>query len=265
MTGFILDEETIASIVKELPNLDRLAMVLALNPDAISMKFSPESNVPVAAVCLQDTFMAVQYVRIGLNECLQHKVWYRKKCSPPNEELAVIFMRFYLDGIISQLYAAGEHLANAIILMLELNESDLRGFRRHKTSQQSIVGSYLRKERPQEPITRAVLMLARSREWQQCINYRGDWAHNQAPTVKGLGAVYERRRRWIQSEQEGRYILGIGSGDEAKYSIDEVLTFVSAAISQFLQLLEKTVDVYQEILDKKGIMLGEDGLHVKII
>ena len=42
-------------------------------------------------------------------------------------------MRFYIDGIVSQLYAAGEHLANAIICMLELKENQLEKYRNHRS------------------------------------------------------------------------------------------------------------------------------------
>jgi len=113
MSGFVLDDETIKRVTAELPDLEALGMdVMKLAPDFISAKYSAESNAPVAAVCLQDTLNVLLQVRIGLNECYQHKIWYREKCNPPNEELAIIFMRFYIDGIASQLYAAGEHLAN---------------------------------------------------------------------------------------------------------------------------------------------------------
>ena len=138
---------------------------MKLSPDFISIKYPAESNVPVAGVCLQDTLNALLQVRIGLNVCFQHKIWYQEKYVPPNEELAVIFMRFYIDGIVSQLYAAGEHLANAIICMLELKENQLEKYRNHRVSQQSILGHYLANEQATNPITKVILALAKSREW----------------------------------------------------------------------------------------------------
>ena len=266
MSRFILDNETITSIAKELPDLNKLGMIImALNRDAISMKFPPASNFPIAAVCLQDTFMALQYVRIGLNECLQNKVWYREKCTPPNEELAVIYMRLYLDGIISQLYSAAEHLANAIICMLELNEDQLRSYRNHRVSQHAILGNYLAKERHDHPITKAVLELARSPDWTKCMSYRSEWVHEQPPTVDGLGPVYKRQTRWIRSIDGRSFLLGIGNGDEAEYSIDAILGFVKPAIFQFVEFLEKIAATYMDVLGKRGIVLTEKGLEVKLI
>ena len=266
MSRFLLDDETIERITKELPELESLGMAtMKLSPDFISMKNPAESNVPVAAVYLQDTLNTLLQVRIGLNECLQHKIWYREKCTLPNEELAVIFMRFYIDGIVSQLYAAGEHLANAIICMLELTEDDLEKYRNHRVSQQSIIGHFLASERATEPITRAVLALAKSKEWEKSMSYRGNWVHEQPPTVSGLGPVYKRRRRWIQSEDGKSFKLGIGSGDDAEYSIDEVLKFVQPAVFQFVDLFDQVVGIYLDEISKRGIVLTDNGLEVKII
>jgi hypothetical protein len=266
MSRFLLDDETIERITKELPELERLGMaVMKLSPDFISIKYPAESNIPVAAVCLQDTLNSLLQVRIGLNECIQHKIWYREKCNPPNEELAVIFMRFYIDGIVSQLYAAGEHLANAIICMLELTESGLEKYRNNRVSQQSILGHYLANEQATNPVTKAVLSLAKSKEWGKSMSYRGNWVHEQPPTVSGLGPVYKRGRRWVQSEDKKSFKLGIGSGDEAEYSIDEVLKFVQPAIFQFVDLFNQVVGIYLDVISKRGIVLTENGLQVKII
>jgi hypothetical protein len=266
MRGFSLDDDTVERITHELPNLDGLAMfVMNLAPDLISIKYPPESNVPVAAVCLVDTLNVLLQVRLGLSECLQHKIWYREKCNPPNEELAVIFMRFYIDGIVSQLYAAGEHLANAIICMLDLAESQLENYRNNRVSQQSILGHYLTYEQADNPITKAVLVLATSKEWGKTIAYRNNWIHEQLPTVSGLGPVYKRHRRWIQSEDKRSFKLGLGVGDAAEYSIDEILQFVQPAVFQFVDLYVKVVCTYLDVIGKKGIVLTQDGLQVKII
>jgi hypothetical protein len=266
MTRFLLDDETIDRITKELPNLEHLGMaVMSLSPDFISIKYSAESNVPVASVCLQDTLNVLLQVRIGLNECFQHKVWYEEKCTPPNEELAVIFMRFYIDGIVSQLYAAAEHLANAIICMLELTEDQLEKYREQRVSQQSIVGHFLAKEQATNPITKAVLTLATSKEWGKSMAYRSNWVHEQPPTVSGLGPVYRRRRRWIQSDDGKSVKLALGGGDQAEYSINEILGFVQPAIFKFVELFDEVVRIYLNMLSKKGIVLTENGLQVKII
>lgn len=238
---------------------------MKFTPDLISIKCPPESNIPIAAVCLQDTLNALLQVRIGLNECLQHKIWYREKCNPPNEELAVIFMRFYIEGVVSQLYAAGEHLANAIICMLDLSEHKLEDYRRNRASQQSILGHYLANEQTHNPITKAVLELATSKEWGKTMAYRNNWVHDQPPTVSGLGPIYKRRRRWEQSEDGKSFKLGLGSGDDAEYSIDDILKFVQTALFQFVDLFDKVVSFYSEIIGKKGIVITQDGLKVKLV
>ena len=265
MSEFLPDDETIERVSRELPDLDNLAMsVMKLFPDYISIKYPAESNVPVAAVCLQDTMNALFQVRLGLSECLHHKIWYQEKCNPPNEELAIIFSRFYIDAIVSQLYAAGEHLANGIICMLELTDAQLEKYRNRRISQQSIVGHYLAKKQADNPITESVLALAASREWVQSMCYRGNLVHEQPPSVSGLGPVYKRRRRWIQSDDGKSAKLSVGSEDGAEYLINEILQFVQPAILQFVDLFSKVVSFYLDMIGKKGIVLTKDGYQVKL-
>jgi hypothetical protein len=149
--------------------------------------------------------------------------------------------------------------------MLEITERELEKYRNQRVSQQSILGHYLASEQAANPITKAVLALAESREWKKSMSYRGNWVHEQPPTVSGLGPVYKRRRRWIQSEDGKSFKLGIGSGDDAEYSIDEVLKFVQPAIFRFVDLFNQVVGIYLDIISKRGIVLTEDSFQLKII
>jgi hypothetical protein len=72
MSRFLLDNETIERIAKELPDLENLGIpLMKLFPDFISIKYPAESNVPVAAICLQDTLNSLLQVRIGLNTLME--------------------------------------------------------------------------------------------------------------------------------------------------------------------------------------------------
>ena len=97
------------------------------------------------------------------------------------------------------------------------------------------------------------------------MSYRSNLVHEQPPTVSGLGPVYKRRKRWIQSENGKSFKLGIGSGDDPEYSIDEVLKFVQPAVFQFVNLFDQVVGIYLNVIGKIGIVLTDDGLQVKII
>ncbi|HEX9839452.1 MAG TPA: hypothetical protein VGA72_08905, partial [Anaerolineales bacterium] len=256
----------IRQISAELPALDQSGIiVMNMVPDYISMKFPPTSNIPVAAICLRDTLNALIQVRIGLNECLKHKVWYREKCDPPDEHHVVLYTRFYVDAIVAQLYAAGEHLASAIICMLELTEDQLENYRENRVSQQSIVGHYLANEQAGASITMAVSALATSKEWKKTMAYRGRWTHEQPPTVSGLVPVYTRRRRWEKSEDGTSFALGLGHGDDAEFSIDDILEFVQPAVFQFVELFEIVVPIYRDVIGKKGIVVTDTGIEVNDI
>jgi hypothetical protein len=66
-----LDKETAARVEKDLPNvLDVRTAALNLQPDFISMGFSPESTIPIATVCLQAATATLQEARYALLEAM---------------------------------------------------------------------------------------------------------------------------------------------------------------------------------------------------
>lgn len=270
MSGFILDDESIDKIAGQLPDFEILAKtVFKFSPDFISMKCPVESNIPVAAVCFQDMVHTLLSVRFALHEYHSHRIWHREKSNPPNELLAIIMMRYYIDDAVTRLYASGEHLANAIICMLDVNDEQLEPYRKNRTSQQAIIGHYLAKEQPKNPITLAIINLAKSAEWTKTIGYRNSWVHEQPPSIKGLGVVYKRKKRWVtKSESIGNAIsiLGVGSGgDGAEFSVEEIMDFVQPAVFHFASVCVEITSAYTKILRNYGIEITGKGIQVKLI
>lgn len=267
MSRGLLDEVTLESINQKLPSIENLQKVaLQIQPDFISTKFKPDSTIPVAAVCLRDTINTLTEARYALHEVIAHKIWYLEKSGPKNEPASVFFGRFYADDIVLRLYSAGEHLAEAIIDFLEINEQELNPYRNKKVSRQAIIGNYLRNEKPTHPITQVVLSLADSSEWQKTIKYRNDWVHSQPPLVKGLGIVYKRGQRWKLSDTGNSYELGLGDGDEPEYSLDDLLKFIQPALFEFTETVNAATQFYIDLLKSRGFNFSEDehGLQVKL-
>src|SRR5215213_169591 len=130
MTRGKLDKETAARVEKGLPNiLDLRKATLFFQPDFISRQFPPGSDIPIAAVCLQDATLTLKEVRYALFESIAHIVWYREKQEPPDENAAVFFGKFYADDAALRLYAAGEHLASSLVNMLQIKK-ELRDFQK---------------------------------------------------------------------------------------------------------------------------------------
>jgi hypothetical protein len=257
MSRFLLDDSTLARISQELPDLQDLERVASsFAPDVISMSFPPESPIPVAAVCLQDATNTLFEARYALHELFAHRIWYREKIEPPNELAAMFFIRFYADDVASRLYSAGEHLANAIIFMLEIGEQHLKKYKNQRTSQQSAVGNFLKKEKPTHPITAMVLKLAQSKEWKNTVEYRNKCVHEQPPTVEGLEIIYKyrpykRQKRW-RSSATGDYTLELGSIDKPEYSsVDDLVRFVAPASFHFTEALTKVTQFYEQL--KMGV------------
>ena len=253
MSCGLLDEVTLTSISHQLPPIEDLEkIVLRLSPDFISIKFKPDSTIPIAAVYLQDIINTLAEARYALHEVLAHKIWYLEKVEPKNEAAVVFFSRFYTDDIALRLYSAGEHLAEAIVDMFEISQQELAPYKKKRVSRQAIVGNYLRKEKPTHAVTIAVLSLADSNEWRDTIKYRDEWVHSQPPVVKGLGIVYKRGQRWKLSDSGKSYELGLGGGDEPKYSVDDLLKFIQPALSQFTETSNAVVQFYIGLLNNRG-------------
>lgn len=227
----------------------------ALHPDG-TYAFPPESSVPVASVCLQDAVHTLKEARYALSEVFTHQIWYLEKRDSPNEMAAAYFGRFYAADAALRLYSAGEHLANAIIMMLEISDEDLKPYKQkgkqERISQQSIVGHFLKAQKPHHPITEAVNKLVDSKDWRDTIDYRNKWVHEQPPTVKELGIVYKRGRRWKPLPNEKGYTLGVGGGDAPEYSVDGLVGFINPAMFKFTDTLTSVVKFYTELLKDAG-------------
>ena len=258
MSRGLLDDETLLSISGQLPSIEDLQKtVLEFSPDLLSTNFKPDSLIPLAGVCLQDAVNTLSEARYALHEALAHRIWYLEKREPKNRFAAVFFGRFYTDDIALRLYSGGEHLAKAIVNMLEIREQDLTPYRRRRVSRLAILRNYLRKERPTSAVTVAVLGLTDSRLWLDTVKYRNAWVHSQPPLIKGLGIVYKRGQRWKLSDTGNSHVLGFGGGDEPEYSLDDLLEFMRPALFRFAETVNTIVQFYIELLKNHGFSLSE--------
>jgi len=259
MPNFI-DKETYTQADQKLPDIDQLKeQIRCLASDFISMNFEHDSNLPVAAACFQDIRTTLCETRYALLESLAHKTWYLEKTNPPNELAAVFFSRFYADDAALRLYAAAEHLAKAVVYILNIDDNKIKSNRSGSGSRFGTVRKILLQEQPEHPITDAIDTLYKSEEWKSTIDYRDSWVHQQPPLVEGLGVVFKREHRWKRSETGKSYTLGVGSGgDKAQYSIDDLLGFICPALSQFIDKLKIVVEFYIAELSRKGITIQSD-------
>jgi len=257
MSREILDGTDVERISQETPELSELeGMVLSLNPDFLSIPFPRDSHVPIVSVCFHDALHTLQEAAYALSEVFAHRIWYLEKKDPPDKMCATFFGRFYADDAALRLYSAGEHLANGIMMMLEISDKDLKTYKRNRISMQSVVGNFLREQKPRHPITEAVNKLRDSKEWCATINYRNRLVHEQPPTVKGLGIVYERRKRW-KTAPNGRYTLGLGGGDKPEYSVEELIEFIQPAMFQFTDTFISVFKLYIDLLRSWGLKFDE--------
>ena len=259
MSRGLLTDEELAIIGEKLPDLSSLRdRVLALGPGFILSVFPPESDTPVAAVCLNDAFGTLEDVVYALHEHYAHGVFYREHRSSPVEMEALHFERYYIDDAALRLYSAAEHLANAIVLMLNLDEEKLRELREKRSSRQAAVGRYLARELPEHTLSRSVGVLARSSHWRSAMKYRNEWVHDQPPTVENLGIVYHRKRRWKNIEGGRGKRVALGGGDAPRYTVGQIHEFVKAATLDFVTALDACVDYYLDLLSQRGFSVSSE-------
>lgn len=245
-----LDRETAASIENQVPAVNELRKIaLGLHPAMISMQCPVGSRLPVAAVCFHDATSTLQEVRYALFEALAHLWWYREHQNPPNDPLAIFFGRFYIDDVALRLYATGEHLANAIISMLEISSNDLKSHRTATAgqgSEQAVVGRYLIAEKPNHPITIAIVNLITGTKWLDAINYRNEWVHSKPPILSGSGIEFERRNRLqVWGDAVG---VTLGGGDEPRYSIDDLVGIMKPAALSLTEAVRQCLEFYVQLV-----------------
>jgi hypothetical protein len=252
-----IDEETYAQADQKLPDTSQLKKILNITPDIISINIDPNSPLPIAAACFQDMRITLLETRYALLESLAHKVWFLEKKKPPDELTAIFFSRFYADDAALRLYSAAEHLAKAVVYIFNIDDNQIK--ENKSGSRFGKVRKLLRKADPEHPISKAIDAVYTSKAWKKTIRYRDDWVHQQPPLIKGLVLVYERKIRWERSENGKTLTLG-GGGDEARYSIDDVLGFLCPALSIFIEKAMIIVEFYISELnkDKKVFEIHED-------
>ncbi|MEK7676500.1 MAG: hypothetical protein AAB676_11780 [Verrucomicrobiota bacterium] len=253
MTNVSLHSQTLEWIKNQVPCLDDLYdQVLSLAPDFISSRFPPASPVPVAVPCFHDTLHTLAQARYALLEAHSHGISYRNKGGWKDEMTAVWMERFYVDDVAFRLYSAGEHLANAIICMMEISHSDLLPFKSKNISTQAAVGQYLLKKKPLLPVAQAIASLARSSAWAEAIEYRNELVHEQPPSVHGLGIVYKRSKRWQRSPDGNTFELSIGAGDKPDFDTQQVIKLMTTALELLIGALKACLAYYEDRLRQAG-------------
>jgi len=255
MSRGLIDEQSLADIQAGLESVEDVRLAaLTLSPDFLGANFDPEVHIPVAAVCFHDCTELLAQTRYALFECLAHGRYYRTVVEPANPMTATFFERYYLDDAALRLYAAGEHLANAVILMLDLSDVQLAPYRKNnRVSQQAILAEYLKNECAGQNLTDQLTAFGSSADWRFTMNYRNRWVHEQPPTVAGMGIQYRRKLPWTVSKDKTKKFLAFGMGDEPEFQIGDLLPRILAAYRGFVGLVGGTLNEYFRILSEHGI------------
>lgn len=246
------NEETNLPGADSIPDLGPLHLLgLPRHPKLDAMHFvdDPHSRMPRAAPCLNDSYYMLCEARYALIEGFKQVRENRAK-EPPDEWHAAFFGQFYGADVTLRLYAAGEHLANAIIEILAIDGNALSSFRKNgPTSLQSALAKFLASKFPGDPISSVVKALGESKDWKRSIHYRNDWVHEQAPQVRGLGIQFKRDKEYWREGKDSNGTwqeIGFGGQNAPDLSVDELLEFAHRATCNFTETLASIAENYKE-------------------
>lgn len=246
------DENTSSVGGRLIPDLGLLhGLGLPRHPrlDAMLFHNEPQSRIPHAAPCLNDSYYMLCEARYALIEGF-NQVRQNRANNPPDEWHAAFFGQFYGADVTLRLYAAGEHLANAVVEILAIDRAALEGFRKNgRSSLQSVIAKYLASRLPRHSICDAVQKLGRSKDWKRSMNYRNDWVHEQAPQVRGLGIQFKRSEEyWVEGRDSAGtwHEIGFGGQGTPDLSVDDLLEFAGGAACAFTELLTFIAANYKE-------------------
>lgn len=242
------------NIVKTLPDLTNLKNnILGLHPDTVSTSYSPDSTIPIAIVCLKDAFRAFEEANYAIRESYAHKIWYRKNGS--SNITSLFFEKYYVDDVGLRIYSTAEHLAYAIRYMLRISDKSLKRSNKSSSSLAKKIGIYLYKNRPKHTLTNSIKALLNNTNYTIAINYRNDWVHNKPPIILGRGMQWDRKKRWEEIREKNKvigYRLNVGgSGDEAKYTIEQIRAIMKDALFALVKLAEDISIYYLKVLKKR--------------
>jgi hypothetical protein len=258
----LLRRARLAAINELLPDLSAVGdRALSLSPETLSLNFGAEDYTPIASVCFHDCIHTLAEARHALFEYFAHRAFYRER-RKPNEATATFFEKYYLDDCALRLYACGEHIANAIILMLNLREDELSSYRQRHGSSQSTIGNFLWKTRRTDPVAEATHRLAISESWRHALNYRNRLVHEQPPSLAGLGISYRRRLRWEVSSDGTKRRLALTLGDPPEYETLSIAEHLLSATTALVTCVTDIMETYFAILERHGIRRTSGGLEI---
>lgn len=229
-----LSEENRRKIISSLPgqiNQETGAWLRITPPEWIDAVTGPNSSLSVSFICLLDAVNVGLSVDYALFQAHVHLSYFREEhVDAPQEKQAIDYCRFYVDDAALRIYAAGEHIANAIINLLKLQDNDLKIGR--NASLATTVGKHLIKNFPELHVTQIVKEISKNDAWIDTINYRNEWVHNQPRLIAhpGPGVNYKRRTRWRQP-WEGVWLMSHGGDtwDKPEITIENLLSMVTKA------------------------------------
>jgi hypothetical protein len=271
MPSVPLSPQDEAAIYSQLPDTANLfSLVMAIPPDLISMALplfggNHDSRFPVAAVCLHDAASVMQEALFAICEAMMRLLYYGERRTPTDRHSAVFYGRYFADDAALRIYAAGEHLANAILCIHDCDHSALAATSRNKlTSLQSQVGVFVARRFPNHPTTVAVQALNSSSDWQKAIAYRNKWVHDQPPRIADLGHRFKRAVRWQPSPDGKSHTMGIGGADKPELTVEELVAFVRGGVHAFVGAFELVVNWYVDQLRPLGITVEPSRCHSTI-
>ncbi len=264
----MLDKSHRDGIIKIIPELNKIQnLIFLFRPDILAMAFGPDSNIPIASVCLIDSVDMLCDARFAIYWALMNERELGKTNYSVNRLSKLHQVKYFCDDTALRLYSSGEHLASAIYYMLELDLLSPNLLSKKGISRSKRIAEILFKNKPKHVFTDFIKRLIESLDWQKTIKYRNAWIHDQSPRISGLGIHFKRKKRWTKmvdyNSNTTKNILHIFDSDPPDIGFsDLILTMKNSAIIQTDFLNEVTL-YYKKLLESKNISFKNGKINYK--
>lgn len=227
--SWLLDKdeyETICKSIAPIYTATTTELISFFNPEAIAPYLSPNCKVPIGAICMDDSF---EYLKEALWVLRESFCWFSYVKQFKKDEFFYI-PRIFADDACLRLYSSSEHLASAIVDILEVDfpsSKEIKSLARR-------VGNYFLRELPQHELSASIRKLITTTEWKDVIKWRNDWVHNKR-VIPSERPEYKRHYLWKQTAAT-TFELAIGPKrqTETDHDFEVILKTTRTALNMYV-------------------------------
>jgi hypothetical protein len=226
---WLLDKDEYETIYKSFVPIYTEALseiISSFNPEPITQQLGPKNKIAVGVICVNDAYDFLKEAWWLLHEAF----CYFQHINRIKKNELFFIPRIYADDTCLRLYSSSEHLASAIVNILEIDLLRSEGIK----SLACRVGNYFLQELPQHELSSSIKKLVTTKEWQDIIRWRNDWVHNKR-VIPTESPEYKRHNLWKQTNASTfELFVGPKRQTESDQDFENILKTTRTALNVYV-------------------------------